>query len=547
MKNKYLTILLLSTSFLLSSCHKNSEDHKNFKNEPLVITSGKQSDENYNRYATGEDVNNNPMIQLGINELGIRVKYTMLGTNYFDYIDKIRLALTGAEELPDVIPVYDRQFLGEIIQSGKVKILNQDMIQFMPQRLKNIYKKKQETFDPLIINGDVYGLPIAPALGETQIMIIRQDWLDKFNLKAPTNIDEFETVIQAFSEQDPDGNGKRDTYGFSYSGDGIYSTGWVGDPVMLFSAYTGKYIPGNWEEQGDGKLSYGSLHVGNQQALTKMAAWHQKGWLQPNAGIAKDWNALEEFRYGKSGIYVGRAWSIENSKDILDVDPKAKLGVYPTILQNDGQPTFQRAEENDGWFLFNKDFENMEAFFEYYDWLYDLAFGTGNFKYGYLENSDYDIVNGKLVFNPMEFETITTNKGFDPSKASISKNRIYIDQMKAYYRIQEGLKPQNYLEYKARDMQSWLPERVAGGAIAYNHQNELITDKFRGSLPLELVDTWNRLYDMEHDFYTRVIYGEVSPTTFPDFVKQWYQQGGTQITDYVNQCYQASMEGNDER
>ena len=44
-------------------------------------------------------------------------------------------------------------------------------------------------------------------------MIIRQDWLDNLGLKAPTNMDEFEAVIKAFTEDDPDGNGQKDTMG----------------------------------------------------------------------------------------------------------------------------------------------------------------------------------------------------------------------------------------------------------------------------------------------------------------------------------------------
>lgn len=541
---KKLTKLMMVTVLLalITGCQDTTEKATDAPT-PLVITSGKQSDENYNRYSSGEDINNNPMIQLGIDKLGIQIKYTTLGTNYSDYIDKLRLALTGAEELPDVIPVYDRQLLGEMIQSGQVKALDQDIEDLMPERLKAIYQKNPATFDPLIKDGQIYGLPIAPCLAETQTMVIRQDWLDKLGLQAPTTIEEFETVIKAFSEQDPDGNGKRDTYGFSYSGDGLYSTGWMGDPAMLFSAYTGKFIPGNWEENSEGHLTYGSLHEGNQEALAKMAEWHQKGWLQPNAGIANDWNALVEFRYGKSGIYVGRSWSMETSADIVLDDQNARLGVYPTIRQADGQPTYQRAEENDGWFLFSGDFDQMEAFFQYYDWLYDLAFGTGDFQFGYLENIDYDIVDGQPVFDQEVFDPPKTRWGFDPNKALFTKNRIYIDQMKAYYDAENGVAPKNSLDYKALDMKQWLPERVKGGAIAYEHQSELTANKFRGSLPLDLVDTWNRLEEMEHEIYTKIIYGELPPTAFQDFVTKWYQSGGEEITAYVDQWYQQTKAG----
>ncbi|MDU5950759.1 MAG: extracellular solute-binding protein, partial [Paenibacillus macerans] len=39
------------------------------------------------------------------------------------------------------------------------------------------------------------------------------DWLDKVGLQTPQTIDDFYNMLKAFKEQDPDGNGKDDTYG----------------------------------------------------------------------------------------------------------------------------------------------------------------------------------------------------------------------------------------------------------------------------------------------------------------------------------------------
>lgn len=48
--------------------------------------------------------------------------------------------------------------------------------------------------------------------------IVRADWMDILGLETPSNPDEFYTVLKAFSEDDPDGNGKDDTYGLSSAG-----------------------------------------------------------------------------------------------------------------------------------------------------------------------------------------------------------------------------------------------------------------------------------------------------------------------------------------
>ena len=159
--------------------------------------------------------------------------------------------------------VYGTQMIADMIESGQVKAIDEDIENYMPDRLKEIYDQYPETFYPVTKDGKTYGIACAPCLTEGQVMVIRQDWLDNLGLSAPTNMDEFEEVIQAFTEDDPDGNGQDDTYGFTYAGDSIYNTGWVADPVPLFSAYAGKYLPGTWQEDENGQLVYGSIQEGN--------------------------------------------------------------------------------------------------------------------------------------------------------------------------------------------------------------------------------------------------------------------------------------------
>lgn len=124
--------------------------------------------------------------------------------------------------------------IADMIESGRVKAIDEDIEKYMPDRLKEIYDKYPQTFYPVTKDGKTYGLACAPVLTEGQVMVIRQDWLDNLGLKAPATLDEFEAVIRAFTEDDPDGNGKKDTYGFTYEGDSIYNNGWVADPVTCF-------------------------------------------------------------------------------------------------------------------------------------------------------------------------------------------------------------------------------------------------------------------------------------------------------------------------
>ena len=78
---------------------------------------------------------------------------------------------------------------------------------------------------------------------------------------------------------------------------------------------------------------------------------------------------MTQFTEGKAGIFVGRPWTINSVADVTSADPNAVVKGYPNILQENGEPTYQMGQINDGWLMFNKNFNNMEAFFTYYEWL----------------------------------------------------------------------------------------------------------------------------------------------------------------------------------
>lgn len=545
MKKKGIFAMALASAMLLSACgggESGSSETVSVRNtdgkyDPVVtITIAKQLDENAGKYGEGEDINKNPMVDLAVEQLGIKMETTLLGGDASNYDTKLRLALTGSEELPDVFPVYGTQMIADMIESGQVKAIDEDIEKYMPERLKEIYDQYPETFYPVTKDGKTYGIACAPALTEGQVMIIRQDWLDALGLEAPTNMDEFEAVIKAFTEDDPDGNGKKDTYGFAYAGDGIYSTGWVADPVSLFSANSGKNIPGMWQEDENGELMYGSIHEGNKETLRRMASWHANGWIFQEAAATGAWDAMMQFTEGKAGIFIGRPWAISSVRDVTTVHPDAVIKAYPNILQDDGTCTYQAAQTNDGWLMFNKDFDNMEAFFVYYDWLYDAAFGTGNFQYGYLEGYDYDIVGDEVVFDSTLFDPAVADP-FVPGKSTVLKNAPVLDNMQTYADAKAG-KKENGAQIKAAADFEVVPDLAEGYALANEHKDELISSLFNAEPTDTMKKCWEQLQTMEKQVYTNIIYGKEPVDAFDQFVQDWNEQGGEQITKEVNEWYQ---------
>ncbi|MET4061932.1 putative aldouronate transport system substrate-binding protein [Arthrobacter sp. UYP6] len=62
------------------------------------------------------------------------------------------------------------------------------------------------------INGEVYGVYRARDAMRTSV-ILRKDWLENLGLETPTTVDDLYEISKAFTENDPDGNGVKDTYG----------------------------------------------------------------------------------------------------------------------------------------------------------------------------------------------------------------------------------------------------------------------------------------------------------------------------------------------
>ena len=134
-------------------------------------------------------------------ETGISIKYFNAVT---DFDQRLARAATGGA-LPDVV-FNDAIIVGQMVQLGIVDEIKPGELKGGSDVYEAAWKSTQQP------DGKYYGVPTS---AHTYALFIRQDWLNKLNLKAPTNWDELKKVAQAFTHDDPDGNGKKDTYGFT--------------------------------------------------------------------------------------------------------------------------------------------------------------------------------------------------------------------------------------------------------------------------------------------------------------------------------------------
>lgn len=140
----------------------------------------------------------------------VKIEWQVQSLN--DWAEQKSIMLAGGE-LPDVI-FGDQTFTSEDIVNNLDFFLPLDDLidQHMPNykaALSEVPKMKQVSVFP---DGKMYSmskkLPARPSIRNQPV--INKTWLDKLGLKEPTTLDELETVLKAFKDKDPNGNGKKD-------------------------------------------------------------------------------------------------------------------------------------------------------------------------------------------------------------------------------------------------------------------------------------------------------------------------------------------------
>ncbi|NBD24684.1 type 2 periplasmic-binding domain-containing protein [Paenibacillus glycinis] len=125
--------------------------------------------------------------------------------------------LFASASAPDLIFEYD-QYIKNPLYDQKQLMPIDDMI----DKYSTDYKAMLAEY-PILkkvgtkSDGKLYEFARLNEVVPIHAILIREDWLKKLNLQVPTTTEEMYRVAKAFTEQDPDGNGKKDTYGMALS------------------------------------------------------------------------------------------------------------------------------------------------------------------------------------------------------------------------------------------------------------------------------------------------------------------------------------------
>lgn len=236
-------------------------------------------------------------------------------------------------EYPDMICCSVSEY-ADFVESGVIADITDLVDQYGTDQLEEYLNADGgQAVDFITIDGRLYGLPNVGNGGydAVPLMHIRQDWLDNLGLEIPTTMEELHEVAYAFSHNDPDKNGKDDTYGLALNGVDVLlpSIGDLSGFFSAFDAHVGAEAMNFIEE--DGKITWGGTKTENMKAaLTLLREMYEDGSIASDF-ITMDVNKLfEETGAGRCGIWFAPMWgSMGAIGNALNTSATAHMVVAP--------------------------------------------------------------------------------------------------------------------------------------------------------------------------------------------------------------------------
>lgn len=441
-----------------------------------------------------------------------------------------REELLGAKlaggQVPDFMTVYSGADLQKFYKSGVTTSFTQEELeQYMPN-----YKKLVDSIDPNIwsyakFNGEYIGIPSINGDGEFSLATAwRKDWLDKVGIaKIPETLDEFEEAMYKFRNDDPDGNGQKDTYGMSRSA-----------MTSVYGAY-GVY-PEFWTVR-DGKIVWGGILPETKQALERLAKWKKDDVISPEWVLETGentggyWALSNDFINGKIGVSNHGSnyhWTPPipeikseggvNWVELKKVNPQAEIGFGKPPVGPEGKfgnitPGFvggtymafgKRAGDNA---------ELKHTIMRIWDEVYGNFDMWQRMKYGELGVHSEKADDGITIVWKEEYA------GKNEMQAKIGANITFA--------------PFDQPEFRARVNNPKLKEI---NTKLYKFEGAGYENAVKTALPSEGQYMTN-LIQLQKEAFASIINGEKPIDEFDAFVEAWKQNGGDKLTEEANQWY----------
>ena len=229
---------------------------------------------------------------------GVDLEVYNINNDKYHEILNVKLA---SGDIPDFLYLARADMLGTYVKQGVLAKLTPELIQKNAPDLWNAINTYAPGYmDMGKVNGIQYGIPAVASGNALHIpLVYRGDWMEKVGVtKVPETLPEFEALMYKFADGDPDGNGKKDTYGLSLDGLNAVFGAFGLVPIDRTEIY--------WMLDGNGKIISHSVAPEARQALEILAKWYRDKVIDPEFVTGENhggyWALSHAFIKGRIGF-----------------------------------------------------------------------------------------------------------------------------------------------------------------------------------------------------------------------------------------------------
>ncbi|TMV46878.1 extracellular solute-binding protein [Paenibacillus mesophilus] len=412
------------------------------------------------------------------------------------YEEKLNIIMTSGN-LPDMLHIASKVWLANYVKQGKLEPLD-DLIDKYGPALKS--KIPKEAWAQVTFDGHIYAIPSLTEVKGVELMYVRKDWLDRLGLKPPRTLDEYYEVIHAFGTQDPDGNGRNDTFG-------LLLTENMGRTAPLLGAF-GTQL-NQWHER-DGKLVYSNTLPGMKEALVFFHKLYEEKLIDPEFPLNRSKNLEEKIASGQAGLFSATWYDTRGPIELnRQRDPKAEWIPleYPTGSR--GEKGVYASQLIRGYNVIPAGTAQAANVVRMLDFI--AGKGHNDLKLGF-QNEIWRWENGKMVTNFAEHDKHLYRGIYsalvDVVEPDTDKQRL--DSLGEHFHLYDNQK------------------RI---------ENNLIPNRFTGLPTPSMGKYMSKLNTSMLETFTKMVVGVTPVDEFEKYVERWKQEGLQDITREVNAWY----------
>lgn len=492
------------------------------------------------KFPEGESYDSNMFLNFVDGKLNVKQKVLWTApTDGEQYFNKLSLSVASGD-IPDMFLIDGNKrdaLLKQLVDGDMIEDLTSVYEQYASTRMKEIYgaldnaSLKQATFD-----GKLMAIPVQKDLSQTNVVWVRQDWLDEMKLPTPETIEDLRTVAKAFAEKKGMGLSLR------AAPDGIVAkTGDMQRFDLVFNYFNA--YPRIWVTKPDGMIEWGGIQPEVKEGLKVAAEMYANGEIDKEFAVKDNGKTAEDIGANKTGLFFqpwwAPLWPLQNS---VTTDPNAKWKAYG--IANNGTINASMDAPSSQYLVVRKGFKHPEALMK----LVNLGNEIKDGKYPELVEARTTGVykNATLAAKQAYFPAAemtdhnTVVKSWDKILKVLSgenddstldlEQKAIKDQIQAFDQYKDTAVPAD----KIGDWQQFTAWTY-GLAPSLKYKENIVFDAFPGSTPT-MEKKWALLEGLQSELFVKIVMGDEKLEAFDDFVAKWKSSGGDEITKEVNEA-----------